>query len=40
MYNANTTDRDQSFEESDCGSRAMSWLIVFRKYEERCLDVI
>ena len=31
MYNANTTDRDQSFEESDCGSRAMSWLIVWRK---------
>ena len=40
MYNANTTDRDQSYEESSCGSRSIAWLIVFRKYGERCIDVI
>ena len=40
MYNANTTDREQSFEESDCGSRATSWLIVFRKYGLKAIDVI
>ena len=40
MYNANKTDRDQSFEESSCGSRSMAWLIVFRKYGERCLDIV
>ena len=40
MYNANKTDRDQSYEESSCGSRSMAWLIVFRKYSEKCIDVI
>ena len=40
MYNANKTDRDQSFEESDCGSRAMSFLVIFRKYGARCVDLI
>ena len=40
MYNANTTDRDQSFEESDCGSRAVSFLVICRKYGERCVDLI
>ena len=40
MYNAITIDRDQSFEESSCGSRSLAWLIVFRKYGERCLDII
>ena len=28
MYNANTTDSDQSFEEQSCGSRSMSFLII------------
>ena len=40
MYNDNKTDRDQSFEESSCGSRSMAWLIVFRKYGSRCVDII
>ena len=40
MYNANTTDRDQSYNSSDCGSRSMSFLIIFRKYSEKCIDVI
>ena len=40
MYSANTTDRDQSFEESSCGSRSIAWLIVFRKYGKRCIDII
>jgi len=40
MYNANTTDRDQSFEENSCGSRSMAFLVIFRKYGERCIDVI
>ena len=40
MYNANTTDRDQSYKESDCGSRSLSFLVVFKKYGERCIDVI
>ena len=40
MYNANKTDRDQSYEESSCGSRSMAWLIIFRKYGERCINVI
>ena len=40
LYNTNTIDRDQSFLESDCGSRALSFLIIFRKYREKCIDVI
>ena len=40
LYNANKSDRDQSFEESSCGSRSMAWLIIFRKYGERCINVI
>ena len=40
LYNANETDRDQSFEEQSCGSRSMSFLIICRKYKERCLDII
>ena len=40
MYNANTTDRDQSYKESDCGSRSMAWLVVFRKYGMKCIDVV
>ena len=40
MYNANTKDRDQSYEESDCGSRSMAFLGVFKKYGERCINVI
>ena len=30
MYNANKTDRDQSYNSSDCGSRSMSFLIIFK----------
>ena len=40
MYSANKTDRDQSFEESDCGSRAMSFLVICRKYGLKAIDVI
>ena len=40
MYNANTTDRDQSYKESDCGSRSMAFLVLFKKYGEKCIDVI
>ena len=40
LYNANTKDRDQSYEESDCGSRSMAFLGVFKKYGERCINVI
>jgi hypothetical protein len=40
MYNANKTDVDQAMTESNCGSRAISWLIVFRKYGLKCVDVI
>ena len=40
MYNANTTDRDQSYEESDCGSRSMAFLVIFKKYGEKCINVI
>ena len=40
MYNANKTDRDESFNSSDCGSRSMSFLIICGKYGERCIDII
>ena len=40
MYSANKTDRDQSYEESSCGSRAMSFLVIFSKYGERCIDIV
>ena len=40
MYNANTPDRDQSFEEQSCGSRSMSFLIIRRKYGTKSIDVI
>ena len=40
MCNANTTDRDQSFEEQSCGSRSMSFLIISRKYGTKSIDVI
>ena len=40
MYNVNTTDRDQSFEEQSCGSRSMSFLIICRKYGIKSIDVI
>ena len=40
MYSANTTDRQQSFEESDCGSRSMSFLIICSKYGIKSIDVI
>ena len=40
LYNANKSDRDQSFEESSCGSRSMAWLFVFRKYGLKAIDVI
>ena len=40
MYNANTIDRDQSFEANDCGSRSLSFLILFRKYGTRCINVV
>ena len=40
MYNTNTTDRDQSFRENSCGSRSMAWIVIFRKYGEKCINVI
>ena len=40
MYNAKGNDRDQSFMESDCGSRSLSFLVVFRKYKTRCIGII
>ena len=40
MYNANTIDRDQSYSESSCGSRSLSFLILFRKYGIRCINVV
>ena len=40
MYNANTMDRDQSYEASDCGSRSLAYLTVIKKYGEKCIDVI
>ena len=40
MYNANATDRDQSFEEQSCGSRSMSFLVICRKYGLKAIDVI
>ena len=40
LYNANKSDRDQSFEESSCGSRSMAWLFVFRKYGLKAIGVI
>ncbi len=40
MINANKTDRDQSYKSDECGSRAMSWLILFKKYGERCINVV
>ena len=40
IYNVNKTDRDQSYNSSDCGSRSMSFLIIFKKYGERYIDVI
>ena len=33
-------DRDQSFKESSCGSRAISWIICFRKYGDKVIDAI
>jgi len=40
MYNANTIDRDQSYKENDCGSRSLSWLIIFRRYGEKIINII
>ena len=40
MYNANKTDRDQSYNSSDCGSRPMSFIILMKTYGEKCIDVI
>ena len=40
MYSANKTDRTQSFKESDCGSRSMSFLILIKIYAEKCIGVI
>ena len=40
MYNANTTDREQSYNESDCGSRSMSFLILMKTYGQKCIDVV
>ena len=40
MYNANTKDRDQSYEESDCGSRSLAFLVVFKKFGDRAINVI
>ena len=40
MYNANTIDRDQSYKENECGSRSLSWLIIFRRYGEKIINII
>ena len=33
-------DRDQSYEESDCGQRSIAWLISFDKYKEKIINLI
>ena len=41
MINANTTDRDQSYNrESNCGQRCIAWLILIKRYGERCINVV
>ena len=37
--NANT-NIDQSYEESNSGSRCMSWLISFDKYKDKIINII
>ena len=40
MYNANKTDRDQSYNETDCGSRSFAFLVLMRRFGERAIDVV
>ena len=40
LINANRSDRDQSYEENDCGSRSLAWIIIFSKWGKRSIDVI
>ena len=40
MYNANTIDRDQSYNENSCGSRSLSFLILMKKYGEKVINII
>ena len=40
MYSANKTDRDQSYNSSDCGSRSMSFIILMKTCGEKCIVVI
>ena len=39
IINANK-NRDQSFKESNCGSRSMAWLISFNKLGIKIIDII
>jgi len=40
LINANRTDRDQSFKESDCGSRSLAWIVILSKWGESAIDII
>lgn len=40
IINANKNGRDQSFKSSICGSMSVSFLIVFKKYGERCVGIV
>ena len=40
LINANRTDRDQSYKESDCGSRSLAWIVIFSKWGERAINII
>ena len=40
MINSNKTDRDQSNKSDECGSRAMSWLILIKRFGENAVNVV
>ena len=40
MINANKIDRDESYEESNCGQRSMAFLILIKKFGERAVNVV
>ena len=33
-------DRDQSFLSNECGSRAISWLVTFKRYGDKIINII
>ena len=40
MINANKTDRDESYEESNCGQRSMAFLILIKRFGEKAVNVV